>query len=63
MMKTLPVLAAALACAAGLKAAGIDDPAAHYKGKAVRATGTVKEVHGVPRIEVEEAKQIRVVER
>jgi DNA/RNA endonuclease YhcR with UshA esterase domain len=47
--------------AAKLKAAGIDDPAAHFKGKTIRATGTVKEVEKVPRIEIDEASQIRVV--
>jgi DNA/RNA endonuclease YhcR with UshA esterase domain len=49
--------------AAKLKEAGIDDPADHFKGKTIRATGTVKEVDGVPRIEIDVAKQIRVVER
>jgi len=49
--------------AASLKAAGVDDPASHFKGKKIRATGTVKEVDGVPRIEIDDAKQIRVIER
>src|SRR5262245_55538160 len=44
--------------AESLKAAGISDPAEHFKGKTIRATGTVKEVDGVPRIEIEDAKQI-----
>jgi DNA/RNA endonuclease YhcR with UshA esterase domain len=48
--------------AASLKKAGIADPANHFKGKTIQATGTVKEVDGVPRIEIEEAKRIRVVE-
>ncbi len=48
--------------AASLKEAGIDDPAAHFKGKKVRATGTVKEVEKVPRVAIDDAKQIRVVE-
>jgi hypothetical protein len=48
--------------AAKLKEAGIDDPAAHFKDKKVRATGTVKVVDDVPRIEIEEAKQIQLVE-
>jgi hypothetical protein len=47
--------------AAKLKEAGIDDPAAHFKDKKIRATGTVKEVDQVPRIEIDDAKQIRVV--
>jgi DNA/RNA endonuclease YhcR with UshA esterase domain len=49
--------------AAKLKEAGIDNPADHFKGKTIRASGTVKEVDGIPRIEVDVAKQIRVVER
>jgi DNA/RNA endonuclease YhcR with UshA esterase domain len=48
--------------AASLKDAGIDNPADHFKGKRIRAKGTVKEVDGVPRIEIDEAKQIRIVE-
>jgi hypothetical protein len=47
--------------AAKLKEAGIDDPAAHFKGKKIRATGVVKEVEKVPRIEIDDAKQIEVV--
>ena len=47
--------------AASLKEAGIDDPAGHFKGKTITARGTVKEVDGVPRIEVNEAQQIAVV--
>jgi hypothetical protein len=47
--------------AAKLKEAGIDDPAAHFKDKKIRATGTVKEVDNVPRIEIDDAKQIHIV--
>jgi hypothetical protein len=47
--------------AASMKKAGIGAPAAHFKGKKVRATGTVKEVDGVPRIEINDAKQIKLV--
>jgi hypothetical protein len=47
--------------AAKLKEAGIDDPAAHFKDKRVRATGVVKEVDKIPRIEIDDAKQIEVV--
>jgi DNA/RNA endonuclease YhcR with UshA esterase domain len=47
--------------AAKLKDAGIDDPAKHFEGKKIRATGTVKEVDKVPRIEIDETKQIRIV--
>jgi DNA/RNA endonuclease YhcR with UshA esterase domain len=49
--------------AAGLKQAGVEAPAAHFQGKTIRATGTVKEVDRVPRIEIDEAKQIRVVDK
>jgi DNA/RNA endonuclease YhcR with UshA esterase domain len=48
--------------AAKLKEAGIDNPAEHFKGKKIRATGIVKEVDKVPRIEIDDAKQIRIVE-
>jgi hypothetical protein len=47
--------------AAKLKAGGIDDPATHFKDKKIRATGKVKEVDNIPRIEIDEVKQIRVV--
>ena len=49
--------------AASLKEAGIVDPADHFKGKTILATGTVKEVDDVPRIEVDDAKQIKTVEK
>jgi hypothetical protein len=48
--------------AASLKEAGIADPAGHFLDKAIRATGTVKEVEKVPRIEVDDARQIKLVE-
>jgi len=48
--------------AASLKAAGIDDIAGHFKDKKTRATGTVKEVDKVPRIEIDDAKQSKQVE-
>jgi hypothetical protein len=47
--------------AARLKEAGIDDPAAHFLEKTIRATGEVKLVQDVPRIEINDAKQIRIV--
>ena len=47
--------------AASLKAAGIDNPAKHFKDRKIRATGTVKEVDKVPRIEIADARQIRLV--
>lgn len=46
--------------AASLKGAGIADPADHFKGKAITAKGVVKVVDGVPRIEIDDAKQIAV---
>jgi len=46
--------------AQSLKQAGVADPADHYKGKTIQAKGTVKEVDGVPRIEVDDARQIRL---
>jgi DNA/RNA endonuclease YhcR with UshA esterase domain len=49
--------------AASLKRTGIDDPAEHFRGKTIRATGTVREVEKVPRIEVDEASQVKVVDK
>lgn len=49
--------------AEGLKAVKVPDPADHFRGKVILATGTVKEVDGVPRIEVDEAGQIKVEEK
>jgi DNA/RNA endonuclease YhcR with UshA esterase domain len=49
--------------ARSLKKAGVADPAGHYKGKTIRAKGKVKEVDGVPRIEVDDARQIGVVKK
>jgi len=49
--------------AAKLKEAGIDDPAAHFMNKTIRATGQVKVVQDVPRIEIDDSKQIEVVDR
>jgi DNA/RNA endonuclease YhcR with UshA esterase domain len=46
--------------AASLKAAGIADPAAYYRGRTIWATGIVKEVDGVSRIEIDDAKQITI---
>ena len=47
--------------AASLRNAGIAAPADHFKGKTITARGTVTEVGGVPRIEIDEGKQIAVV--
>jgi DNA/RNA endonuclease YhcR with UshA esterase domain len=46
--------------AMSLNAAGIDDPAGHFRGKTIKATGTVTEVDGVPRIEIDDAGQIEI---
>ncbi len=48
--------------AAKLKEAGITDPAGHFKDKIIRATGEVKLLQDIPRIEIDDAKQIRIVE-
>ena len=47
--------------AAKLKESGIDDPASHFMDKIIRATGEVKLVQDVPRIEIDDARQIRIV--
>jgi hypothetical protein len=47
--------------AASLQDAGIGKPAEHFQGKKIRATGTVKEVDKVPRIEIDDAQQISIV--
>ena len=41
--------------------AKIDDPAAHFKGKTVRITGTVKLYRDKPEIVVEDPQQVEVV--
>jgi DNA/RNA endonuclease YhcR with UshA esterase domain len=46
--------------AASLEADGITDPAAHFLGKKIRAKGMVSEVDNIPRIEINDAKQIRL---
>ncbi len=46
--------------AESLRAQEIRDPAAHFQGKLIRVRGTVKEVDGVPRIEVDDADQIKL---
>jgi hypothetical protein len=48
--------------AASLKKAGIDRPAKHFQDKRIRATGTVKEVDKVPRLEIDRAAQIRIAD-
>lgn len=49
--------------AESLNAAGIDNPADHYRGKTIRAKGKVTEVDGVPRIEIDDVKQISIPEK
>ena len=49
--------------AASLKAAGVSEPARHYADRTIQVIGTVKEVDDIPRIEIDDAKQIRLVER
>jgi len=45
------------------KAAGVDDPMAHYRNKTVRVTGTVSVFNDRPQIVIEDAGQIAVVEK
>lgn len=45
-----------------LKESGINDLAGHYQDKTIRATGEVKLVQDVPRIEIDAADQIQVVD-
>jgi uncharacterized protein (TIGR03067 family) len=49
--------------AAKFKAAGVADPAAHFKGKTIRVQGTVSRKEGRPRIEVDDTAQVRVVKK
>jgi alkaline phosphatase D len=46
-----------------LKAAGVADPQAYYRGKTVRVTGTVTLFRDSPQVVVEDAGQISVVEK
>jgi hypothetical protein len=52
-----------VAGAASLKAAGIADPAKYYFGKTIRVTGTVTLKEKEPRIEINDAAQIKVVDK
>ena len=45
------------------KEAKVDDPAAQFKGKTVRVTGTVKLYKDKPEIVVDDPKQIETVEK
>ncbi len=49
--------------AAKFKEAGIDSPADHFRGKVIRAKGTVKAVQKVPRIEIDDPAQLQIVEK
>ena len=49
--------------AAKFKEAGVDDPAVHFKDKTIRVTGTVIIKGERPRIEVDDSKQIQIVEK
>jgi hypothetical protein len=49
--------------AARLRSAGVTDPAAHYLGKTIRVSGTVTLKEKEPRIEINDAGQIRIVEK
>lgn len=45
------------------KDAGIDDPAEHFRGKTIRVTGKVIRKDDRPRIEIDDPKDIRIVEQ
>ena len=49
--------------AAKFKDAGVDDPAVHFKDKTIRVKGTVIIKEDRPRIEVDDPKQIQIVEK
>jgi DNA/RNA endonuclease YhcR with UshA esterase domain len=49
--------------AAKFKESGVGDPAEHFLGKTIRATGKVTLVEKRPRIEVDDPKQIRTVKK
>ena len=48
--------------AASFQAQGISDVAEHFRDRLIRATGTVKIVDDVPRIEIDDADQLQRVE-
>jgi DNA/RNA endonuclease YhcR with UshA esterase domain len=45
------------------KEAKVDDPAGHFKGKTIRVTGLVTMKDNQPQIEVDDPRQIEVVEK
>lgn len=52
-----------LAGAEKYKAAGVADPADHFKGKTIRVTGTVIRKDERPRIEVDDPKQLAIIDK
>jgi hypothetical protein len=48
---------------ARFKGLSIDDPALHFRGKTIRVTGVVTVKAGHPQIEVDDPRQIEVVEK
>src|SRR5262249_38669258 len=48
--------------AGSLMEKGINDPAEHFLEKKIQVSGEVKEVEKVPRIEIDEAKQIKIID-
>ena len=48
---------------ARFKELSIDDPALHFKGKTIRVTGVVTVKAGHPQIEVDDPRQIEVVDK
>ncbi len=48
--------------AGSLNEKGVTDFEQHFQDKKIQASGEVKEVDKVPRIEIDEAKQIKVIE-
>jgi DNA/RNA endonuclease YhcR with UshA esterase domain len=51
------------ALAADLKAAEVEDAAAHFRGKKVRVSGTVSLLNDRPQVMVKAPKQIQVIEK
>jgi DNA/RNA endonuclease YhcR with UshA esterase domain len=49
--------------AAKFEKAGVADPAVHFKGKTIRVRGKVILAEGRPRIEVDDPRQIQIVEK
>jgi hypothetical protein len=48
---------------ARFKGLSIDDPALHFRGKTIRVTGVVTVKAGHPQIEVDDPRQIEVVDK